>query len=90
MTYRADVPGDVEAPILLTEKSQRSSPGEIGRMRLNVRVKESRRSVEPAVCHNAELMQDSLMFLRTVKLAHGKRITSSGTSRKSIIGLENG
>ena len=43
VTYTAHVPGDVDAPILLKEKSLWSSPGENERMWLNVRAKESRR-----------------------------------------------
>ena len=42
--------------------------------------------VEPAVCHKAELMRESAMCLRIVKLARGQRTTSSGTSRRSVIG----
>ena len=41
--YRVNVPGDVDAPILLKEKSLWSSPGENEWMWLNLRVKESGR-----------------------------------------------
>ena len=88
MTHRADVPRDVDAPILLTQKPQWSSPGENRRIWLNVRAQESRRR-----CRTSSVKRSSCGKVRCVyglsNLHVAKRSTSSGTSRKSVIGLEN-